>query len=103
MTTDIVKTVGEVEDKYKKALDEIKQELGEQNFNIETILSNLEQKASFIGAGTLNSLKKNDFNNLHCPVFWFNELESGLSYFAGRKLFPKFFLTSFEGGQKTSE
>lgn len=64
MTTEIVKNVGEVEGKYKTALDEIKKELGEHNFNIETILSNLEQKASFIGGGTLNTLKKDDFENL---------------------------------------
>ena len=64
MTTEIVKTVGEVDGKYKTALEEIEKELGEQNFNIETILSNLEQKASFIGGGTLNTLKKVDFENL---------------------------------------
>lgn len=64
MTTEIVETVGQVEVKYKIALEEIKKELGEQNFNIETILSNLEQKASFIGGGTLNNLKKKDFENL---------------------------------------
>lgn len=64
MTTEIVKILGEVEGKYKTALEEIKKELGEQNFNIETILSNLEQKASFIGGGTLNTLKKVDFENL---------------------------------------
>lgn len=64
MTTEIVKTVGEVEGKYKTALEEIKKELSEHNFNIETILSNLEQKASFIGGGTLNTLKKDDFENL---------------------------------------
>jgi hypothetical protein len=64
MTTDIVKTAGEVEGKYKIALEEIKIELGEQNFNVETILSNLEQKASFIGGGTLNTLQKEDFENL---------------------------------------
>lgn len=64
MTTEIEKTAGEVEGKYKTALEEIKIELGEQNFNIETILSNLEQKASFIGGGTLNTLIKADFENL---------------------------------------
>lgn len=55
MTTEIVKTVGEVKGEYKSALEEIKKELGEQNINIETILSNLEQKASFIGGGTVNT------------------------------------------------
>jgi hypothetical protein len=64
MTTDIVKTVGEINGKYKTALLEISEELGEKNFNIETILSNLEQKAIFIGKGTLNSLQKEGFENL---------------------------------------
>lgn len=64
MTTEIVRTVGKVDGKYKSALKEIKNELGKQNFNIETILSNLEQKASFIGEGTLNTLKKDDFESL---------------------------------------
>ena len=64
MTTETVQKVGEVEEKYKTALEEIKQEFGEKVFNIETILSNLEQKATFIGAGTLNSLQKADFENL---------------------------------------
>ncbi len=64
MTADIIEIVNKVETKYKKALDEIKIELGEKNFNVETILSNLEQKATIIGGGTLNSLKKVDFENL---------------------------------------
>lgn len=64
MTADIVNSISEVERKYKTALVEIKLELCEQNFNIETILSNLEQKASIIGEGTLNSLKKDDFEKL---------------------------------------
>lgn len=64
MTTEIVKIVGDVKEKYKTALEEIKKELGKQNFNIETILSNLEQKGNFIGGGTLNTLKKDDFENL---------------------------------------
>ncbi len=63
MTSEIVDRIGK-EKKYEKALKEIKQELGESNFNIETILSNLEQKATFIGSGTLNSLVKSDFENL---------------------------------------
>lgn len=63
MTSEIVEKVGK-DKKYKKALEEIKQELGQKNFNIETVLSNLEQKATFIGDGTLNSLKKTDFESL---------------------------------------
>lgn len=64
MTNDIVEKVGGIKDEYKTALGEIKVELGESNFNIETILSNLEQKSTFIGGGTLNSLKKKDFDEL---------------------------------------
>lgn len=64
MTNDIIEIVGKVKEKYKVALDEIKIELAEKNFNIETILSNLEQKAIFIGKGELNTLKKGDFENL---------------------------------------
>jgi hypothetical protein len=64
MTTDIIIIVSKVQKKYEVALNEIKVELGEENFNIETILSNLEQKATFIGNGELNTLKKNDFENL---------------------------------------
>lgn len=64
MTNDIIGIVGKVKEKYKVSLDEIKIELGEKNFNIETILSNLEQKAIFIGKGELNTLNKGDFENL---------------------------------------
>ena len=64
MTTEIIKIVGKVQKKYEVALAEIKVELGDENFNIETILSNLEQKATFIGGGKLNTLEKTDFENL---------------------------------------
>lgn len=64
MTNDIVEKVGENKKEYKTALGEIKEELGESNFNIETILSNLEQKSTFIGGGILNTLKKEDFDGL---------------------------------------
>jgi hypothetical protein len=63
MTTEIVEKVG-IENKYKKALEEIELELGEKNFNIETILSNLELKALIIGNSVINSLKKCDFEQL---------------------------------------
>jgi len=64
MTTTIVEKVGEIQEKYKTAFEKIKKELGEHNFNIETILSNLEQKSVFIGDETLNNLKKEDFEKL---------------------------------------
>ncbi|WAC03274.1 hypothetical protein N7U66_06810 [Lacinutrix neustonica] len=64
MTSEIVEEVGKVDTKYKTALEDIKEELGEKNFNIETILSNLEQKVSFIGKSVLNSLNKGEFADL---------------------------------------
>lgn len=64
MTSEIVAEVIKVEPKFQTALEEIKEELGGSNFNIETILSNLEQKFSFIGKGILNSLNKKDFSKL---------------------------------------
>ncbi|MGV7107475.1 SIR2 family protein [Flavobacterium sp. U410] len=64
MTSEIVDEVGKLDGKYKTALEEIKEELGEKSFNIETILSNLEQKVLFIGKGTLNSLNKDEFARL---------------------------------------
>lgn len=64
MTTEIVEEIEKGNAKYKTALEEIKGELGENSFNIETILSNLEQKVSIIGNGTLNSLTKDEFAEL---------------------------------------
>lgn len=64
MTSDIIKELTDTEEKYGTALAEVKEELGENNFNIETILSNLELKISVIGKSTLNGLQKNDFENL---------------------------------------
>lgn len=42
--------------KFSNALTEIREEIGEKNSNIETILTNLEQKKQVIGKGTLNGL-----------------------------------------------
>lgn len=64
MTNDIITLIGDSDDIYKKAFEEIKEELGNTNFNIETILSNLEQKALFIGGGKLNGLSKSNFEDL---------------------------------------
>lgn len=66
MTTEIVEEVGAKEKKFKKAFGEIKEELrlDEKDFNIETILSNLEVKASVVGKSTLNSLDRAGFEEL---------------------------------------
>ena len=51
---------------YKSALAEIKAELTDtpNGFNIETLLSNLEDKIRIIGAGTLNALSKEDMEEM---------------------------------------
>lgn len=64
MTSEIVEEVGKDNKKYKEAFVQIKEELGNDNFNIETILSNLEQKYTFIGKGTLNKLNQKEFADL---------------------------------------
>lgn len=64
MTSDVVEEIGKEEPKFKTALGEIKEELGESNFNIETLLSKLELKLDVIGKSTLNSLTKEEFKNL---------------------------------------
>lgn len=64
MTSEIVAEVGKGNKKYKEAFVQIEKELGTDNFNIEIILSNLEQKYSFIGGGTLNKLNQKEFADL---------------------------------------
>ena len=49
---------------YKNAIEEIKQEIGDEKFTIETLLSSIEQKCQVIGKGKLNNLKKEEFVEL---------------------------------------
>ena len=49
--------------KFKKAVNEIKGELN-NNYNIETFLSSIEQKKEVIAKGNLNGLSKQDFDVL---------------------------------------
>ncbi len=65
MTSEIEKILNKTE-KYKKAIVEIKKEISDigNNYTVETLLSNLEQKKEIIGSGTLNGLTKNDISNL---------------------------------------
>jgi len=64
MTAEIVSELSDKDANYKRAFEEIKDELQEINFNIETILSNLEQKYTFIGKNILNTLNKDQFFDL---------------------------------------
>lgn len=62
--TKMIETELSKTEKYKSAISEIKQEIGEKEFNIETFLSNIEEKKHIIGNGILNGLKLGDFDSL---------------------------------------
>ncbi|WP_313256641.1 SIR2 family protein [Lacrimispora sp.] len=67
MTELVIAYLKEDEDngeKYVRALDEIREELKQQGqlLNIETLLSNIEEKIRVIGRGTLNNLCKEEFS-----------------------------------------
>lgn len=49
---------------YKTAIAQIKTEIGEDRYTIETLLSSLEQKKQVVGASNLNGLKASDFEDL---------------------------------------
>lgn len=51
-------------DKFKVAIEEVKNEVDNNKFNIETFLSNIEGKKNIIGNGTLNGLNYDEFNQL---------------------------------------
>lgn len=61
MTTKIVNEVSQSSTAFDKAIKEIREEVGEAKFNIESLLSNIETKRSIIGNGTLNGLDSNGF------------------------------------------
>jgi hypothetical protein len=62
--TEIVETELNKTKKYKSAIKQIKQEIGEEKFNIETFLSNIEEKKHIIGNGILNGLKIGELDSL---------------------------------------
>lgn len=49
---------------YAAAIEEIKEEITESRFNIESFLSNVEEKKNIIGKGRLNGLNKEQFVEL---------------------------------------
>ena len=65
MTRDIETELNKTS-QYKTAINEIRQEIEskELSYNVESLLSNIEQKIEIIGDGNLNKLGKNDFNLL---------------------------------------
>jgi len=64
--TEMIEAEISKETKYKSALNEIKEELVNMllGYNVETILSNVEEKIRIIGTGKLNGLDKNNFECL---------------------------------------
>ncbi len=65
MTDDIESELNNTEE-YKTGLKEIRAEIEAQNkkYNIETLLSHIEQKIQVIGKGALNGLNENEFIEL---------------------------------------
>lgn len=63
MTSDIIAELCKNQ-KYKVAIEEIRIEITEENFNIESFLSNLEMKIHILANGNLNGLSKHDFEKL---------------------------------------
>lgn len=65
MTSDIETELNKTP-QYKTAINEIRQEIEskELSYNVESLLSNIEQKIEIIGDGNLNKLGKDDFNLL---------------------------------------
>jgi hypothetical protein len=64
--TDKIEASLNVNKEYLTAFEEIREEIEEQklNYNIETLLSNIEQKIKFIGKGKLNGLDVVKFQSL---------------------------------------
>lgn len=64
--TGIIETALKITPLHKKTLEEIREEIesSNSNYNIETLLTNLEQKVQIIGGGTLNGLDKDGFDSL---------------------------------------
>jgi acetone carboxylase gamma subunit len=67
MTRIVVENVGKISVPYAEAILQIQDEL-QTKFNVETLLSNLEQKAKLVGAEKLNGLAKADFESLILAV-----------------------------------
>lgn len=50
--------------KYKDSIEEIKNQIGSDKYNIETLLSNLEQKKEIIGNDILNGLNADEISKM---------------------------------------
>ena len=64
MTIMIVSEVEKCSEIFAAAINEIRAEIGDELFNIESLLSSIEAKRAVIGCGTLNGLNSSDFAEL---------------------------------------
>lgn len=64
MTRRVVAAVKDQPPIFSEAIQEIKKELGDSAFNIESLLSSIEAKRAVIGNGTLNCLDSKGFSTL---------------------------------------
>ena len=69
MTSDIETELNK-KSKYNTAINEIRQEIESKklSYNVESLLSNIEQKIQIIGDGNLNNLGKDDFDSLMSEI-----------------------------------
>jgi len=69
MTSDIETELNK-KSKYNVAINEIRQEIESKklSYNVESLLSNIEQKIQIIGDGNLNNLGKDDFDSLMSEI-----------------------------------
>jgi hypothetical protein len=68
MTRRVVEGVVIDSPEFKSAVEEIQKEIGDAEFNIESLLSSIEAKRAVIGNGTLNGLTAPGFSNLAALV-----------------------------------
>ena len=64
MTIKIVSEVEKCSAIFAAAVNEMRGEIGDELFNIESLLSSIEAKRAVIGCGTLNGLNSSDFADL---------------------------------------
>ena len=68
MTTHIVSAADEHSPEFSNAVQEIRDEIGHDLFNVESLLSSIEAKRAVIGGGTLNGLAADCFKDLAALV-----------------------------------
>ena len=68
MTSTIIDQIGKADPLLGKAIEAIKPEIRESDFNLETLLSRIESKREVVGTGTLNELNIAGFDKLSTAI-----------------------------------